>query len=56
LQPSQTGLANRIIGGNVWFKDHCMELASSRDNHDLPKILALGAALVEKKALTLVKG
>ena len=52
LLPWQTGLAKRIVGGEVWLGDECLGAASKADFDELPRMQALGAALVEKRALS----
>lgn len=51
LREQEKGQAKRIVGGSVWDEDQEIRIANDDDYTDLPKMLVLGAALVEKKAL-----
>ncbi|QIH09545.1 MULTISPECIES: hypothetical protein [unclassified Pseudomonas] len=50
LRASQTGLDLRIVAGELWQGDQHLGLASPEQRKDLPEMLVMGAALVEKKA------
>jgi hypothetical protein len=57
LSEDERGRARRIVGGDVWLNDECLGPASEAEMKQLPRMQALGAALVEKKAASLaVKG
>ncbi|WP_137940096.1 hypothetical protein [Chitinivorax sp. B] len=54
LRESQKGKALRIVADEVWLDDECIRKVSAEDRVELPKMLALGSILVEKKAAKLV--
>ncbi len=54
LMEGQIGLAKRIVGGEVWLDDQCLGPATDEDFKVLPRMRALGAALVENRALSLL--
>jgi hypothetical protein len=56
LKENQQGLAKRIVGGEVWLEDEELRPATSEDARSLPRMLVLGAGLVEKRAEQLTEG
>ena len=46
-------MSARIVAGDVWVGDRCLGPASEEDRAALPKMLILGASLVEKMAAAL---
>ena len=50
LRPNEVGRAKRVVAGEVWQDDNHLGPASDADLATLPKMLAMGAKLVEKHA------
>lgn len=50
LRETQTGLDLRIVAGELWQGDQHLGVASPEQRKNLPEMLVMGAALVEKKA------
>lgn len=48
-------VTQRIVGGEVWIEDTCLRPATKEDLQILPTMGVMGATLVERKALALVR-
>ena len=54
LADNEKGKAKRIVAGAVWIDDDEIRPATETDYRELPEMLVLGSALVEKKARQLI--
>ncbi len=54
LLDSERGLSRRIVAGDVWVEDDCVGVASEEDAACAPRMLVLGAKLLEKRASELL--
>ncbi len=50
LKPTQTNLDLRVVAAELWQGDNCLGPASEEDKRNLPKMLVMGAKLVEEDA------
>jgi hypothetical protein len=49
LRQNEVGVAKRIVAGDVWLEDQNLGRPSDKEIKNLPKMLVLGATVVEKK-------
>lgn len=54
LTQKEVGMAKRIVAGDVWLEDQNLGPPSEQEMSSLPKMLVLGASVVERRATEIV--
>lgn len=49
LSEAEESFSNRIVGGDVWYKDECVRPASDSDHSSLPKMRVFNFKHIESK-------